>query len=439
MLSAIISRLKTTNFFGSPLTANDEYELQNERISTRIFVVMLIVSILIIFSYTAQVNITQTIEVKYPSYELFQSLSIRYPQTLRCPCNNVAISHGSFIFLQPEFHQLCSSDFVTANWINHLASAASELVEMDFTYLGSLFFLTLSSFCRSANETVLNALQTFTTTKYISSYALMENTFEEQINATITDFLSSTELSYYQSFDLIHFSTSTNVLLSSLFSNMDYLINIFTYGFFMTPQGYSIGNSTCDCETAVWCASPMSLQDHRAIQNSSVIEVTIPGLYMGCYLVQSVRQSTLECFYQTSCIEMIEELLQAPLALNKPILPLNSSIESRFNASTFIDELLFRLMTEEWQRNISHIQYYLQCEVSSCIYSFTSKFNIVYIITTLIGLIGGLTKVYRIVIPRVVKIIRRRLIPPPTVANESGKGNKFSLHHYLFAVVEPTK
>lgn len=78
-------------------------------------------------------------------------------------------------------------------------------------------------------------------------------------------------------------------------------------------------------------------------------------------------------------------------------------------------------MTEEWIINISHSQYFDQCQVSLCTYSVTSRFNLLYIITTLIALIGGLTKVLRILIPPIVKFIRRRFVPPPPVLNDIRK------------------
>jgi hypothetical protein len=163
------------------------------------------------------------------------------------------------------------------------------------------------------------------------------------------------------------------------------------------------------------------LQDRRTNQSNSSLLFTIPGLFKGCYLVEAVRQSSLECFYQASCIAMIELFLQPPISLNKTISPLDSSIESRFNVSSTIDQLISKVMAEKWNKNISHAQYFTQCKVLSCTYSFISKFNIAYIITTLIALVGGLTKVLRLIIPRVVKFIRHRVVPNPTGPNELSK------------------
>lgn len=132
MLTTMISRLKNLNLYSSPNTANNEYELKNEKISTRIFLILWILSVVIITIYAGQVSIAQTIDVKEPSFEQFQLLSSKFSETFRCPCDNVSIPYSTFIDLKPQFHQLCTSDFIGQDWIDHLRSAADEYVSFDF-------------------------------------------------------------------------------------------------------------------------------------------------------------------------------------------------------------------------------------------------------------------------------------------------------------------
>jgi len=419
MVSTLLSYLKNLNAFVSGNTANNEYELENERISTRIFILLLIFSILIIFIYAAQSSVTHTIDVSNPSYDYFQTLSALYPQTLQCPCTNVAIFHDSFILLEAQLHQLCSSIFITQNWINYIGSAADIHVSEDFSYISALFFLTLASFCQRANDTITNELQTFNSNQFITATALVENIFNEQINVVIESFQSTTELKYYQAFNLIQFSLQADLLLTGLLSNTVLEYDFVESSLFPTSRFYE--NNTCSCDVTYTCIASLTLQDRRTNQSNSSLLFTIPGLFKGCYLVEAVRQSSLECFYQASCIAMIELFLQPPISLNKTISPLDSSIESRFNVSSTIDQLISKVMAEKWNKNISHAQYFTQCKVLSCTYSFISKFNIAYIITTLIALVGGLTKVLRLIIPRVVKFIRHRVVPDPTGPNELSK------------------
>jgi hypothetical protein len=331
----------------------------------------------------------------------------------------VAIPHDSFIVLKPYFHQLCSSQFITQEWIDYIGLAAGIYLSDDFSYTGSLFFLTLASFCQLASKTLTSALQSFNSTQFITAQALSENVFIEQINTVIQTFQSLTELSFHQSFDLIQFSTHTNSLLSGLFSNI--IFSIHTDTLLVSSLSRFYGNNTCNCDINSSCVDPLTLQDRRIDQSNSSSYFAIPGLFKGCFLVEAVRQSSLECFYQLSCITLIKEFLQIPVILNNSILPLNLSTVSRFNVSSTVDELLAKIMTEAWQQNVSHAQYFQQCQVSLCTYSVISRFNIVYIVTTLIGLVGGLTKVLRLLIPRVVRFIRRRYLPRPVVPDENRK------------------
>ena len=95
----------------------NEYELKNELISTRLFICLLFVSLLILLVYTSQVRVTHTITVDSPSVEVYSSLYEKHPDTLTCPCTNIAIAQEEFISLVPTFHQnllqwFCSNKLV---------------------------------------------------------------------------------------------------------------------------------------------------------------------------------------------------------------------------------------------------------------------------------------------------------------------------------------
>ncbi|CAF1265058.1 unnamed protein product [Adineta ricciae] len=408
-LKRLVSRLRALNFFASPLTVNNEYEVQNERIATRIFVVLLILVILVLVVYTGQVNVTHTIEIKHPLYQQFQSLAVSYPDTLRCPCTNVAVQQSTFIILEPQFHQLCTSGFVTSEWIEHISSNADLYAADDFSRTGGLFFQTLASFCRLANSTIASALETFSLTNFITIQALTEPVFNEQINAIIHNFRSTTELTFYQSFDLVTFTTLTNTLLSGLMTNALFQLYRVVGQSYISISSYSrkYVNNTCRCGLTATCTAPSRVEDRR--YNTTTATFTIPGLVTGCYLVEATRRSTLECFYSTTCMTAIEQYLQASVALTYPVFPLNASIESQFNMTSNIDQILAFAMTEQWIQNISHSQYFAQCFPTMCSYTYKSRFDVIYVITTLIALIGGVVKVLRLLLLRIVKIVRRRI------------------------------
>jgi beta-lactamase regulating signal transducer with metallopeptidase domain len=86
---------------------------------------------------------------------------------------------------------------------------------------------------------------------------------------------------------------------------------------------------------------------------------------------------------------------------------LNNSLSSRFVENSTIEELVNQLMVEEWNRSIIYENYYNECQPSQCTYTHQTKNSIIYIVTTLVGLIGGLITVLKLIVPRLVKFIRK--------------------------------
>ncbi|CAF1102361.1 unnamed protein product [Didymodactylos carnosus] len=73
-------------------------------------------------------------------------------------------------------------------------------------------------------------------------------------------------------------------------------------------------------------------------------------------------------------------------------------------------------MVEEWNSNASFSSYYKQCAPQECTYTYSGHNNVVYIVTTIIGLVGGLTKVLQVIIPPTVEFVRKKKRPKQEVA-----------------------
>jgi len=86
---------------------------------------------------------------------------------------------------------------------------------------------------------------------------------------------------------------------------------------------------------------------------------------------------------------------------------LNNSLSSRFVENSTIEELVNQLMVEEWNSSRMYDNYYNECQPSQCTYTHQKKNSIIYIVTTLVGLIGGLITVLKLIVPRLVAFIRR--------------------------------
>jgi hypothetical protein len=134
---------------------------------------------------------------------------------------------------------------------------------------------------------------------------------------------------------------------------------------------------------------------------------TLPGFYKGCFLLEALRQSHLECLYSETCLTELHVHLESRRTVD--MIPLNSSISSRFHQNTTIGEMLNELMLEVWDPSITHKGYYAACQPAECRYTFTGRNDAIYIVTTLIGLIGGLVTALRLIIPRFINFIKKCL------------------------------
>jgi hypothetical protein len=86
-----------------------------------------------------------------------------------------------------------------------------------------------------------------------------------------------------------------------------------------------------------------------------------------------------------------------------------------------IKELLDSLMIEQW--NVSPIfeNYYNECQPIKCTYILDTNNDMIYIFTTLFGIAGGLTTVLRLILPRLIKLIRKKKQQQPQQQMTTGK------------------
>jgi hypothetical protein len=141
---------------------------------------------------------------------------------------------------------------------------------------------------------------------------------------------------------------------------------------------------------------------------------SIPGLVTSCLPIDSLLLSTLECFYNQSCIEMLFnyrlfwlEDVYKPLNLN--VTPLNSNLPSRYLPTSKLEDIVSRLLIEEWIVNSDVVVHYEHCQPKVCTYTYTARFQVIYVITTVIGLFGGLSVILRLIIPLITRIIMQQI------------------------------
>lgn len=80
--------------------------IQQERWSTRFFIVLFLTLIVVFAIYGGLDKQAVQVTVYSPSHSTFQSLQQKYPDTLKCACTNIAIALRSFMQIEPIFHQV---------------------------------------------------------------------------------------------------------------------------------------------------------------------------------------------------------------------------------------------------------------------------------------------------------------------------------------------
>ena len=122
----------------------------------------------------------------------------------------------------------------------------------------------------------------------------------------------------------------------------------------------------------------------------------------GCIPLDSMRQSTLECLYNQSCVDaiLLQPKIIRPKALNPSLskFPLNSTIGSLFDESLFVGI---------WKNQSSFENYFEACEPHSLSYSYESRFHLGTIITMSLNAFGGLDIAWQLITPVFIIIWQR--------------------------------
>jgi len=300
--------------------------------------------------------------------------------------------------------------FVTQDWIDYLAHSAidQEAFPHDFRQSGIYTFQALNASCELVNQIISDSLIQFSSNQYVSPTVTPFELFQSQIKAFIRQFRSTTTNNFLRSLDMIRSTNQANALLSAISTNYEFYFRVGMLVAITRPHSYS----DCPCDASSICISPSSIYNYP--DKKPVFSV--PGMYRGCYIVEALLQSTLECFYDQLCLNQLQSYYTPSSALN--ITSLDSSLPSEYSVNSTIQELLNGLMIEEWNLSIAYNNYYNACQPIVCTYTYETTNGIVYIITVLLGLVGGLITVLKFVVPRLMKFIRwiirkcRRRISP---------------------------
>jgi hypothetical protein len=246
------------NLFQSVPPTQDALKLRKQLFSTRLFLLLFILCLIVLITYTSQVPVIQLVTVKNPSYSNYTQLFSQHPHTLSCPCTSIAIPRKTFLQLNVSYHEVCSSTFVQDKWISFLAPPDGfDHVSIEFHYTGEPLFRMLASLCNLTKQLIDNELLTFASTSLITAGVMSNDTFTEQSLASIDLLISNTETSFIRLISLFRITTTVDGLASGLLTNVDYRIfPLDSYWSQAAPLPHTFQEINCTCFQATTCTTP---------------------------------------------------------------------------------------------------------------------------------------------------------------------------------------
>ena len=158
-------------------------------------------------------------------------------------------------------------------------------------------------------------------------------------------------------------------------------------------------SSTCSCHDTPTCKEQAYVYTVGEINTKIYM---VPGFVIGCYIFEGLLQSNLACFFNQTCVDQLRRAVDFTDNFTTSALDLLKLNEHEPN--TTLEALMEVIMVERWTQNISYANYFTECHPMYCRYTYTRKYDILFIITTIIAILGGLSTILQIVVPNFVKL-----------------------------------
>lgn len=291
---------------------------------------------------------------------------------------------------------------ITAN----LAPDLSNYTQRDYRRFLSAHLQFLIGLCKLSKTSVNTFINQLLSSLFITTHLSSSSNFHAQINSFVQDSKSSAPSTLTRLLSLIRLINDGNAIVSNYGTNFDYFLS-------QIPQIHQeyimyteaiVYDDNCSCRLNASCTVSAAFYE-----KDSWNPVFLRGLKMGCTPRESFLFSTLECFYDLSCVKLIQDYAGLSESNNSTSTIMHYAMnESRFLRNTTIINLLNEVFIEQWSISINYSSYFDQCSPSLCSYTYIQKFNILYIITRLLGLYGGLSLVLKWICPMVVSFVAKQ-------------------------------
>ena len=429
--------------------STDPALIHRQRLITRLFLTLFAVSIYILLLYTSVSVRTKTVSIQQPSVNTFVKLQQEFSNTLKCPCAQITIPYGSIVRTQPSFHQVCGSDLVSQPWIDFIFDTnMTFLWAIDIRKSLSAMWQLIAALCQSAANNVWDALNEFNHIALISPIALSELILKAKAQAALDVIRRATITSFARSLIIIEGYTQANGYMTGVETNFVLVTpnDLFTEDslMFILERMYTVPgkNGWCFCYRHESCPLQGGLYLYNTMirykeynMSQFIPNATILGLVVNCLPTRMAFSLSLECFYSLSCLNLL--LSVYPMRMN--VSQLARAPSSRFQPETIVKEMVDELFLEEITNETSFSEYYQRCALLSCTYTYSERFDWVFVGTTLIALIGGLNAALRLLTPylfHVLLIKKKKLsssVDLEIPAQSEGMHNTHTIFIFLFS------
>lgn len=399
--SLIINKLLELNMFES--RESNDRQVRFERIATRLYIVSIIISLTMLGMYTFLNKNIHHKTILNPPESKYLELEKMYSNKLSCPCTSMSIPYSNFIQIEAFYHIICSSELISSRWINYLSAIDNhgDYHPRDYRLNAASHFLALRTFCQQIKETIDNARQLFYQTKLINVEIIPMELFQSQINRTIQTWKEDTINAFLRTIQIIRATTQGNQLMNGLLNTVT-LVNLQTKETNLMLQTYS----NCSCALSSSCRETMSIYEYKNSADSFIPIHSIQNFFVGCFLFESLLGSTLECFYNRSCMIELDQYMYRPLRSSFNFTPLQSDMN---DSHSTIESIFNRLMVNSWSINISYSAYYQSCYPTACTFEYVSRNDLFFVISTIIGVFGGLSLIFKIILFIGLRVIKTRM------------------------------
>ena len=294
----------------------------------------------------------------------------------------------------------------------------------DFQNFITVFYQGLQLLCSLAQQNVDRSIALFNGSSMLVKELIPRIQFHTEMIAIFDQFQQKTPIEFARTLNLMRTAIQGNALMAVFSTNWQLVLAKGGQGrnasFRSVPVTYTdmSENRSCSCATLKTCSMSAQL---FGIDNA--INYTVQGLRLGCYSLETILGSSLECFYSAKCIYEFRQALVIPEeyllfyeTLTNGMIELNSTT-TRFNINDTIEILANEMFIESWTRNVSYERFFNSCAPSYCTHQDYYRFDALELLTTFLSVYVGLslgTRILALLLIKAIQKLRTRCRVAPT-------------------------